>query len=482
MSKQILKITWKKRSRDQTFISRHQPQSLYDLILNTEQRSKLTRWFELVKQSSNQGLFLIGPPGSGKTSVVRVFCQHYGYTVKEFNAFDCRNKKIIDNVIMKMIENVPIDSQMYHKKQYAIVIDELECMADKNSLNTIIKLINQKKKSQTSVNIPLIFISNETTEKKINELKKHCTELRFARPNRDQLISLIDKILFKEKLVVHQDRREEIHDLIVNTSDGDYRRLINLMDFIIGQSKERGNGTKISYDLVTQCLYIFQEKYQDHDIYQNTVKLFTCKTINESIRIYENDKSLLPMMVHENYSYLVGSKYSRKRDQLKTSLKIINNVIQGDLIDKVMYNTQSWHYYTIHSLMSCYLPSYLSWHLAKRPEIKFTTTLGKHSLQSSNKKKFLSVLSTIGNGKSYSTSDLYYLGNIIRYHATNPKGNIEVIKSLMKTYNLTFDIIDRIIRFSKLGEDVNYGIKIKNQLKQHLQGVKITKYIQIDDD
>ena len=92
------------------------------------------------------------------------------------------------------------------------------------------------------------------------------------------------------------------------------------------------------------------------------------------------------------------------------------------------------------------------------------------------------MLSTIGNGKSYSTNDLYFLGNIIRYHATNPSGDINVIKNLMRTYNLSFDIIDRIIRFSKLGDDINYGIKIKNHLKQQLQGVKIGKPLHFEDD
>ena len=375
-----------------------------------------------------------------------------------------------------MIENVPIDTHLFHKKQYAIVIDELECMSDKNSLNILIKLINQKKKPHLTVNIPLIFISNETNEKKINELKKHCTEIKFNRPTNEQIVKVTKKILSREHLKIDVENYDYIVNQIISTVDGDYRRLLNLLEFIINQSKTR----VINTELLSYCLGLFQEKFQDYNIYQNTVNLFTCNNISDTIRIYENDKSQLPMMVHENYCHLVKYRYPNKKDQLKTSLKIINNIIQGDLIDKVMYNTQSWHYYTIHCLTSCYLPAYSSWYLPKKPDIKFTTTLSKHSLQSSNKKKFLSVLSMIGNGKSYSTNDLYYLGNIIRYHAVNTGGDIEVLKNIMKTYNLTFDIIDRIIRFSKLDDTVNYNIKIKNQLKNQLQNVRISKPINLD--
>lgn len=481
-----------------SFQERHEPRVPYEIQLPYRYLMEIHQWFQSLKLNTNQALFFSGPPGTGKTLAVKIFCRYYGYTIKEFNALDCRNKKLVENVILKMLDHKPIDSHLFRDRKYVIVIDELECMADKNSLNDIIKLLNVKKRKDTAdISLPLIFISNDTTDKKINELKKHCLEVDFPRPNNELIWQLFIQLCIVEKITISND--PQIQPKVLSIVNNDYRRLLNftefLLDFLTDESANNSvlvkDGSSVNREIVLDLETvqtagtIYGGKYIDYNIYQNAENLFMCNDLKESIRIYESDKSLLPMMVHENYSDLVSKKYHDKQHQLSASMKIINSIIQGDLIDKVMYNTQSWHYYRVHSLNSCYLPVYYSWFLDTKPEIKFTTTLGKHSLQSSNKKKFLMVLSNIGNGRCYSTNDLYYLGNIIRYHALNKNGDIEEIKKIMKTYNLSFDIIDRIIRFSKLGETGTiYTGKVKTTLKTALEAVKIGKSIvfnEVDD-
>ena len=481
-----------KKVNQLSFLDRHEPKAPCDIPLSHRDLTAIHQWFQNLSINNNQALFLSGPPGTGKTLAVKIFCKYYSYTVKEFNALDCRNKKIVDTVILKMLDHRPIDSHFFRDRKYMVVIDELECMADKNSLNDIIKLLNTKKRKESAnISLPLIFISNETTDKKINELKKHCLEIDFLRPTDELIWQQFQRICEIEKIVmVGEGTRPQIQQKVLGTINSDYRRLLGFTEFLLDFLKEETdmsddksdcNGNEVKYlslETVCNAATIYGGKYIDYNIYQNAENLFMCNDLRESVRIYESDKSLLPMMVHENYSDLVSKKYSDKQRQLSVCMKTINSIIQGDLIDKVMYNTQSWHYNKVHCLNSCYLPAYNSWFLDRKPEIKFTTTLGKHSLQSSNKKKFLTILSNIGNGRTYSTNDLYYLGNIVRYHALNKNGDIEEIKKIMKTYNLSFDIIDRIIRFSKLGESVSaYTGKIRTVLKTALEGVKIGKSI-----
>lgn len=498
-----------KENPNASFLERHYPKSIYALSLNETQIDKIHQWYRHILQTPNKGLFLTGSPGCGKTTVAKTFSLYYGYHVKEFSAYDCRNKKASENAFLKMIENVPIDTRIYDRNKYIIIIDELECMTDKCTLNTLIDIVSQKKsaESQITTSVPIIFICNATTEKKIQELRKQCTEIVCQAPGAQQIKNTISKILKKERLTIDARSVEKIIDNV----NGDYRRLMNLMELLVGQvrstdsrhgelslvcprtptqmlqkmlaGQSKSTAENIfTPELVDSCLLLFQQKTQDNTIYQKTMQLFATSNIRQSIKIYDIDKSLLPMMVHENYSYLVSQRYHNKIDQLKTNIMVIKHIITADKIEKIMYNTQSWHYNTIHGMVSCYLPAYYSWNSIKKPSIVFTTTLGKHSLRSSNKKKYINLLSSIGNGNYYNSNDLFYLGKIICYHCLNPDGNINVVKELMKTYNISFDIIDQIIRFSKSSNEYNYNMKKKTYLKDQLKSIKIKVVVSDDDE
>lgn len=470
-----LKLTFRNPQENISFKDKYQPKSIYQFVLRHPDFKQICHWFQSIGQHGSEALFFSGPPSTGKTSAAKIFSQHYGFTVKEFNALDGRNKKMIESIILKMLDHKPIDSHLYPERKYLLLIDELECLADKNSLNLMIKLLNGKKNKNIELSLPIIFISNETTEKKINELKKYCTEITFQRPQDADISRLFLRILGRESLQIHPNDLAEILPVALEMINSDYRRLLQLTEFLSSFLQEQ-NTSCLTLHHFNLAKTIYGAKYIDYDIYQNTMKTFTTINLKESIRLYESGKSLLPMMIHENYNHLLAQKYhNQKQKQITLSLKAINSIIQGDLIDKIMYNTQSWHYSTIHCLNSCYLPVYYSWGIATKPLIRFTTTLGKHSLQSSNKKKFLTLLSNIGNGKSYNSNDLYYLGNIIRYHALNKNGDLEVIKQMMQTYNLNFDVIEKLIRFSKSGDNQAFTGKIKIPLKKSLQNVKIRK-------
>ena len=65
------------------------------------------------------------------------------------------------------------------------------------------------------------------------------------------------------------------------------------------------------------------------------------------LKIYESDKSLQPMMIHENYPSQIQkiNGYSLV-DKVNIAEKTIDAIIDGDIIDKIMYNVQGWHLQT----------------------------------------------------------------------------------------------------------------------------------------
>ena len=72
---------------------RHRPKTERQLEGNEAQRRKIRSWLDEWKEGkpSKPALLLIGPPGVGKTSIVRAIATDMGWQVIELNASDARN-------------------------------------------------------------------------------------------------------------------------------------------------------------------------------------------------------------------------------------------------------------------------------------------------------------------------------------------------------------------------------------------------------
>ena len=84
-----------KEKKYESFLTKHQPKGPYELILSQANYKSIKKWFDSSSFTNNTALFITGPPGCGKTITTKVFCQAYNYIIKEFNAFDCRNKNTL---------------------------------------------------------------------------------------------------------------------------------------------------------------------------------------------------------------------------------------------------------------------------------------------------------------------------------------------------------------------------------------------------
>ena len=76
---------------------RHRPSSERQLEGNDAQRSRLREWLDAWRtgRPNRPGVLLVGPPGVGKTSVVRAVAADMGWSVIELNASDDRNAAAI---------------------------------------------------------------------------------------------------------------------------------------------------------------------------------------------------------------------------------------------------------------------------------------------------------------------------------------------------------------------------------------------------
>ena len=209
-------ITYKNKQSHQLLVDKYAPKSLKDIVGNKQQIIKAKNWIKNFKskiQGTPPGLLIIGTPGIGKTTLAKHLLTEFNYDSIEFNASDIRNQKLVKEHFKNIMGKVSISSMMGGTRHNGIIMDEVDGMSsgDKGGMSELISFINpnkglrKNKKKPLSYNNPIICISNEDYDKKINDLKKECEVIRFLKPKKSELYDLILEIARKEDVKLDDD-------------------------------------------------------------------------------------------------------------------------------------------------------------------------------------------------------------------------------------------------------------------------------------
>jgi len=83
---------------------KYRPNSLEEMTGNDEVRRKLVGWLGKWKPGGRAAL-LVGPPGTGKTTVVHLVARKLGLNLVELNASDARTKERLSNRLGEIISS-----------------------------------------------------------------------------------------------------------------------------------------------------------------------------------------------------------------------------------------------------------------------------------------------------------------------------------------------------------------------------------------
>lgn len=442
---------------------KYRPRKLDNLVGNSEQIATIRDWFDRFKEKDNtirKALLFSGCPGTSKTTVAHVILHEFGYDVKEYNASDVRSKKLVEENLDKLITMEQVDKHFRDNfKPFGIIMDEVDGMSsgDKGGMTQLIKTINPnrgkrcvKKIDKQKINDrwipPIICICNNNYDKKINELKKDCLEIKFDKPTIDDLCLVIHHVTKNE----HMQLTKPAEKLIAELAQGDFRRLMFLL-------QNFSNIRKVTIDVndIYEYYDIITKKILDLNSFDVTNKIFLRQTgVEDILKLYDTDKSLLPMMIHENYINVINSQNTELTHKMMNCHSCIDSIVNGDIIEKVMYNTQSWYLQPIHGLCSCYIPSYYAniYPKLNHSGFKWTTALGRFSLQRATIKNINLIASVLNTGHSYTVDDIQLLSQLILYNLLDSKGNPQIGAEYMKNYNLTMKDIKKLIKVDKLSD------------------------------
>lgn len=451
------------------WINKYKPDNLSQIIGNKNQIKKIIDWLKNVDTLKSMSLIVSGNHGIGKSLTLKYILEENGYLVKvilpnEIKLY--RNDGDFTDFFnyKNSIKNKIKFSSDHNNKKLALIFDETESItltSEKKFITEIFKMNNKKKL------FPLIFISNNQHSKLLNDLKKNCLEVRFIPPTNFELKNLICKVLNQEKIKVESNK---IIDLLIDFSQSDIRKLINILQELSFHYSNK----IIGENDFSKYIQLSKQKNNELGLFETTLEIINNnKSYDEINQYYENEKVLLPLMIHENYPKRVLNKSKLSTENLLKQInKICDSISIGDNIETSIYTDQNWFLQKIHCYFSCINSSYWINHSnnkeIKLENIKFSSDLNKTSLKNINKKNINNLSKLLPNK---SLQEILYINKICNHLANNNR--IQEIVDILKNYNVNFTIkdIELCIKIDKTYDFIKFNSKEKKEINKLIENI-----------
>jgi replication factor C large subunit len=325
----------------------YRPKNFEHLIGNEEVRFNVLKW--LVKWFPGaKPLFLIGPPGVGKTTIVKILSSLLNYDLIELNASDTRSGPQLEKLVSPLYNNTSIFG-----KKILLFVDEVDGIYGREDIGGLEILINIVKAS----NFPIIFVANANNIK-LKNLSKLCKIFKFQHISANLLWMFLNYVLNKQGYSLTCDDKK----WIVEKSNGDVRTMLNhaqvkctgygmfdreifkvdisdgLNEFF--QSKKKDDARKILISLdgkYPDPRYGLSSEERRKDIVNS---LFT-SIVSSNLEI----KNLSVLLDSLSQIDLHVARINKNRNW--TLLRYINNLIVELLYEKIQNNIISYHQYGI---------------------------------------------------------------------------------------------------------------------------------------
>ncbi len=422
-------------SNDNLWINKWKPHNLAEIVGNKQSIVKMEEWLVKFNQHNNNAIILSGGHGIGKSLTIELLFKKYNYMVRIIHPDDLksfRNDSDFDdyyNFENSIVSKFKIKSMSNMK--LAIVFDEIESITLSSEKKYILNIFKTNMKEKK---FPLIFISNTNHSKLLTDLKKYCPEVKYMCPSSYELNRFIQKICKEENIEIKDNA---CIDKLIEFSQHDVRRLINIL-----QEYHYNYKTINTLDVST---FIEKSIMKDTSIglfEASSILLNDNNTFEQIFKLYEIDKVLIPLMIHENYYKKIITPKNKKSldEQLQDVINISESLSIGDNIETSIYTDQNWYFQDIHGFYTCYNTSHIanfSTRKITQSEIKFSADLNKTSLKNINKKNINNLEKIIGNK---TIDEILLLCRLTNNMISNKKAHF--ILDILKSYKSDFDIKD----------------------------------------
>lgn len=147
----------------------------------------------------------------------------------------------------------------------------------------------------------------------------------------------------------------------------------------------------------------------------------------------------------------------------------------GDIVDRIIYNNQTWYLQDFNGVIKCSYPSYkFNSSFFKNSKIikniKFTSILSKSAIQFSNFKCIISIKNKLKMNKRYLYYLTYPLLEILFTKDVDDKKYQKAI-NMFNHYGFDINMIEKIVKISKLNENIDFKKLFTNRLKTKIKKI-----------
>jgi len=206
------------------WIEKYRPKN-FDEIVGQEHVIKRVK--SMVKDKNLPHLLLIGPAGTGKTSLVLVMAyelykERWRENILELNASDSRGIDVIRHEVKNFAKTKPIGSVSFK----ICILDEADALT-KEAQQAL-----RRTMEKYSTTCRFCLLANYGS-KIIEPIQSRCAIFRFKPLTKQHVKKIVEKVAKQEKLKI----QENAYDYLLEVSQGDVRRLLNILQSAASISK-----------------------------------------------------------------------------------------------------------------------------------------------------------------------------------------------------------------------------------------------------
>ncbi|MEM7819673.1 MAG: AAA family ATPase [Candidatus Aenigmatarchaeota archaeon] len=190
-------------------LEKYKPKKIDDIVGNKMQIIEIRKWIRNFKPGS--ALMLYGPPGVGKSLIIKLLAKELDFELIESYASDNRTyESFID-----LIKSSKQYSVSFKKKLF--LIDEIDLL---DSPKSIIELIKESR-------FPVVLIALNPYDKKLYDVRKICKLIKFQKLSHEEIAKFLADICKKEGI---EYDKKDLYQL-ARISNGDIRSALIDLEF-----------------------------------------------------------------------------------------------------------------------------------------------------------------------------------------------------------------------------------------------------------